>query len=135
MPIVFHVACRDVSYNGLGGTLPTAIAAIPGSNFAGNCFPGHPPYESCDGYFMGAANQDCTHVCSGVSMSCSPLIDTTNSANLMQSLLAPQGVTCTTAPGTGYVIACAVSLSDRCLCGARRWPMWWWFCVWGVGRA
>ena len=92
-----------MSYNGLGGTLPAAILALPSAYFAGNCFPGHPPYDGCDGYYMGTANQNCNDVCSSVSKTCSPLIDTTNSPNLMQSLLAPLGITCTTSSATSYV--------------------------------
>ena len=95
----------DVSYNQLAGTLPTALTAVTGSNFVGNCFPGYPPIRRCDGYYIGATGDSCTTTCAnaGSGMTCSANIVTNNAPFLFDSLLAPGGVTCAHPSGSKYV--------------------------------
>ena len=103
----------DVSDNQLGGTLPTALTAITGSNFVGNCFPGYPPLGRCDGYYMGAAGDSCTTTCTnaGNGMTCRPDIVTNDASFLLDSLLSPLGVTCTHTNSFKYGLASASRLS------------------------
>ena len=102
-----HGRALDVSYNGFGGTLPTAVAAIRGGNFVGNCFPGYPPLQGCDGYYIGAQGANCTFACASLGMTCSPYIQTGNSPYLLQSLMATTSTPCLSlvdvGSGNGYV--------------------------------
>ena len=80
-----------MSFNGLGGTLPTGLTTVSGAVFKGNCYAGYPPLRGCDGYFLGSVGDSCTTTCTAAGKTCSPNIVTNDSPYLMQDILAGRG--------------------------------------------
>ena len=105
----------DVSFNGLGGTLPTALTTVSGGLFAGNCYDGFPPLRGCDGYFLGSVGGTCTATCTAAHKTCAATIVTNDSPYILQNILEGRGAAPCDTGSAEYVRLRVQDKRDACI--------------------